>query len=199
MTVVKNGVTKRPYYRRRYSYYRNPRWYYRRDTLTGGTNDVNPQYFRGHIHLSAADTITEQSYQLPVTRIPTASRVTIIEVLRVFIEFPNFNPDAVNQQEQQFSLLTSPWGIDSNPTISSNFLVTKFERSQVNATVVNNTQCNDLTDGAGHGVLVASDKIIAHASSTNDTPNVDTFHFCIEYRFKNIGIREYAGIVQSQQ
>lgn len=55
----------------------------------------------------------------------------------------------------------------------------------------------DLTDEAGHGVLVATDKIYLTVSSesTGDTNDVACR---ILYRYKTVGITEYVGIVQSQ-
>jgi len=56
----------------------------------------------------------------------------------------------------------------------------------------------DLTDGAGHGVLVATDKMFLSVVSegTGDTNDVTCK---ILYRYKTVGITEYVGIVQSQQ
>lgn len=55
----------------------------------------------------------------------------------------------------------------------------------------------DLTDGAGHGILVASDKVFltVDSESTGDTNNVIAR---IAFRYKTVGITEYVGIVQSQ-
>jgi len=56
----------------------------------------------------------------------------------------------------------------------------------------------DLTDDAGHGVLVATDKMYLSVVSegTGDTNDVTCR---ILYRYKTVGITEYVGIVQSQQ
>lgn len=56
----------------------------------------------------------------------------------------------------------------------------------------------DLTDGAGHGYLVATDQIFAQVVSTT-TSNSNTVSYKILYRWKNVGLAEYVGIVQSQQ
>lgn len=209
MTVHRRG-TSTYYYRRPWrSYYRRP--YYRRyntfnDRLTGGSLDVNPQLFKGSAALTAADTQTEISFQLPVTRIPTANKVTIIEVLRFTVEFPPFNAANTGVQEQKVAFLTSAFGTAGDPTVSSSNIICKFERGSEKyagaggyAISSMQTQSQDLTDGAGHGLLVASDKLYVNCKSVNDTPTVDAFYFSMEYRFKTVGIREYAGIVQSQQ
>lgn len=58
----------------------------------------------------------------------------------------------------------------------------------------------DLTDGAGHGILVAVDKFYAQIHSTyvawGGTGGID---FKFLYRFKKVSLAEYVGIVQSQQ
>ena len=56
----------------------------------------------------------------------------------------------------------------------------------------------DMTDGMGHGVLVATDNLFLQASSANlDAAGVGRIR--ILYRWKNVSIIEYVGIVQSQQ
>lgn len=65
------------------------------------------------------------------------------------------------------------------------------------------SEYDDLTDQAGHGLLVATDNIYLNAwvdseGSTTSRSNpaaVATLH----YRLKEIGLQEYIGIVQSQQ
>jgi hypothetical protein len=56
----------------------------------------------------------------------------------------------------------------------------------------------DVTDGAGHGVLIATDSIYAQVNSAN-TATTNTVYFKLLYRFKEVNIIEYVGIVQSQQ
>jgi hypothetical protein len=65
---------------------------------------------------------------------------------------------------------------------------------------------HDLTDGAGHGILIATDNIYlgvnASLSSFNlgdADPIVGGVSANLIYRFKEIGLSEYIGIVQSQQ
>jgi hypothetical protein len=56
---------------------------------------------------------------------------------------------------------------------------------------------DDLTDGAGHGFLVATDQIYAQIASTN-TGAAQSCDVKIMYRWKNVGLQEYIGIVQGQ-
>jgi len=70
---------------------------------------------------------------------------------------------------------------------------------------------HDLTDGAGHGVLVATDNIYLNISAgltdldvagfTSNVPKSSAFSAQCDllYRFKEVTLQEYIGIVQSQQ
>ena len=55
----------------------------------------------------------------------------------------------------------------------------------------------DLTDGAGHGFLVASDNIYLQVSSIA-SGIVNSANVKILYRWKDVSVQEYVGIVQSQ-
>ena len=63
----------------------------------------------------------------------------------------------------------------------------------------------DLTDGDGHGVLIATDQVTVQAryNASEPTADIPNQQFNIEmkilYRFKQVGVLEYVGIVQSQQ
>lgn len=56
----------------------------------------------------------------------------------------------------------------------------------------------DLTDGAGHGLLLATNSIFMQGDTTLFTPAVAVFDCKMLYRFKTVDILEYVGIVQSQ-
>lgn len=65
---------------------------------------------------------------------------------------------------------------------------------------------HDLTDGAGHGILVATDNIFVSCSISVGSVFVTQADAAtgaascnILYRFKEIALAEYIGIVQSQQ
>lgn len=74
-------------------------------------------------------------------------------------------------------------------------------------TDVENPDFHDLTDGAGHGLLVATDNIWLTCYATaatadageNAVLNVATVNADLIYRFKEVSLQEYIGIVQSQQ
>jgi hypothetical protein len=57
---------------------------------------------------------------------------------------------------------------------------------------------HDLTDGAGHGLLLATDQLYLTISSFNFT-NPNYVSCKILFRYKTVSLTEYIGIVQSQQ
>lgn len=59
----------------------------------------------------------------------------------------------------------------------------------------------DLTDGVGHGVLVATDQLFIGAiqsAAASPITGSDTISVRILYRWKDVSVTEYIGIVQSQ-
>lgn len=179
--------------------------------LTGGTDDVNPQYLSGNILLSGANTTTVASLQTPIVRVGSdnSGQATIMEVLKVFVEMPNNNTEgaAATSRSADFSINTSDPGITSVVGLDSPRTIASFQAVVRNAFTAGGTgmlawQVDplvwDLTDGAGHGVLVATDNIFIQASTTGFTGAV-VFRYKILYRFKKVKLVEYIGIVQSQQ
>lgn len=66
----------------------------------------------------------------------------------------------------------------------------------------NLSEYDDLTDQAGHGLLVATDNIYLNVwmDSTGAQVITNPAVVCtLHYRLKEIGLQEYIGIVQSQQ
>lgn len=63
----------------------------------------------------------------------------------------------------------------------------------------------DFTDGAGHGILIATDNIFLTIVAQGASIDGVSYNFAgqgrvdLLYRFKEITLQEYIGIVQSQQ
>lgn len=51
----------------------------------------------------------------------------------------------------------------------------------------------DLTDGAGHGLIVATPNIFLAVDSNNTGAQNDA-NVRVAYRFKNVGLQEYVGL-----
>lgn len=178
--------------------------------LTGGTGDVNPQYMHGVVTLKATDTITERAFNTPVVRIPKTGRATIMEVLKIFW-LPEIWESSVatrHRLSQVISFSTIAQGETAlttfdQPNCFAAFAVEKecafTATGSMNGYSQRGPLVYDLTDGAGHGFLIAGDRIFVQCDTAECTPAVYIFPFKILYRFKNVSLTEYIGIVQSQQ
>ncbi len=178
--------------------------------MTGGTRDVNPQFLSDSAGQSAADTTTTTAVVLPVQRIASnaPNQAVIVEVLKVFIDFPRF-PDIATVTEAVDSMSIAFTTRNQGTTLtnlSEPTLFARFEKLRSGAFTAAGTysmmdpqiEAFDLTDGAGHGVLIATDQIFVQVQSIG-TGNANTLHFKILYRWKRVPLTEYIGIVQSQQ
>lgn len=183
-----------------------------RDRLTGGTNDVNPQWLViNSLATTAGDTYTSQSVNLPVSRIggTKSTRATVIEVLKVWFDMPSYpsNFTSIGQITQsQAQLSTAPLNTiqHTNPSVFA-FHSRKWKGyvqgagDQIgSASTWAEPEEQDLTDGDGHGIIIATDQIFFGVDTTGFAASV-TFNCRILYRYKEIGLTEYIGIVQSQQ
>lgn len=177
-------------------------------SLTGGTGDINPQWLSFSASQSGADTTTTTTQAIPVQRLPTSGRSQVMEVLKIHIEGPVLPASAsATETTDSWVLVIGTKNFaatavtSAEPTIFASF--SQVSRSAFTAAgtyfnVFSNTMDLDVTDGAGHGIIVATDNIFAQTQSTA-TGNTNTWRIKILYRWKNVSLQEYIGIVQSQQ
>lgn len=180
----------------------------RSDRLTGGTEDVNPQIWHLHFVASAPATYTETEFPTPISRMPKSdSVVTIMEFLK--IGYYGYSLGAIGQvAETAFTLsnevLTRAVGAaapPSNPAWLDGMYWGRcgaFTAGGTYSDTASRMEWHDLTDGAGHGILVATDSIYCACWGTQVSTS-NGGDIVIYYRFKNVGLAEYIGIVQSQQ
>lgn len=144
---------------------------------------------------------------LPVSRIGgNRDRATVIEVLGFYMDNDYNHATGVATNTHSFiSTAALPVG---SPTVS-------FEQLKATPTILSYLQRNVPTninapvieptffptnDGAGHGVLVATDNLYLSYVVQGAVPSTPVgFIARMVYRFKEVGIAEYVGIVQSQQ
>lgn len=168
-------------------------------SLTGGTRDVNPQWLTFSASQSAADTTTTTQQNIPIQRLPTAGRAQVLEVLKVWFE--NRNGVVESDNTLQVFLTTKNFGttavLPNEPTCLA-FWKRQFLITTSGSSIQNEPMMINLDDGAGHGLIVATDAIFlqVQSSSTAVTNIVDCK---IMYRWKNVSLAEYIGVVQSQQ
>lgn len=179
--------------------------------LTGGTRDVNPQFMLISTTQSAADVTTTSSIPVPINRLGGGStqNVVIIEILKLFWQFTDFavsGAAAEAAEELRGFLGTSDLGTVNvsfaNPAVIMGAQIRRQSAFTATGSYMayepNRPLKADLTDGAGHGVLVATDRLFLQAQSTN-TQGTNSVELRILYRFKKVSLAEYIGIVQSQQ
>ena len=181
-----------------------------RDTLTGGTRDVNPQFISGRVTLTAANTLSTFTLSTPIVRVgQSGGKATIMELLKVFLKYPAMDADAAAATGRRFdiSFATTEQGATTLAEINNPRVIIAATHEIRNAFTAAGTgvldiqedpRVIDLTDGAGHGVLIATDNIFIQANTSGQTA-ASSFDFKLLYRFKDVTLVEYIGIVQSQQ
>lgn len=181
----------------------------RGDRLTGGSGDVNPQTLVARVTESAADTTTSQEVNLPVPQIPVAGQATIFEILRIFVNWGTAlagTGAAETEYQRVLNISTKSFGTTVASASDPNVILRHEQERRGAFTAAQSYQVAlpiepfqfDYTDGAGHGVLVAVQKIYLQADSAN-TGVAQSAIVRIIYRLKTVTIEEYVGIVQSQQ
>lgn len=182
-----------------------------RDTLTGGTGDVNPQWLiLPNMPLPAANAYTQLTVPLPTNRLPLSKgKAMVMEVLKVFWDLPSYGSavtTGIKIIQAQAQLSTAPLSSIQHSSASVFAYASRKWRewgadtadSGALATVWYQPEIQDFTDGAGHGLLIATDNAYFAADTTNFTASV-SFGCRILYRWKEVGLTEYIGMVQSQQ
>lgn len=213
------------------------------DRLTGGTDDVNPQWFKINTDVNVAQAIAPggtlarsriQRFTLPVQRINQTDKntATIVEVLKVRWAFalatsstsanePPYSsvsagflstaPLADDTVQPQLRGTTVDWfSVDDfvqpfNVSGGADPVYTGYAESSNGPLPI----IHDLTDGDGHGILVATDAVnlLLRTTLTNESTagggsiTWDTSALSCEilYRYKKVALTEYIGIIQSQE
>lgn len=177
--------------------------------LTGGTGDVNPQWLQWTITQSGADTTTTTAQPIPIQRLPDRGRAQVMEVLKVAIThtaMPVSASAAENIDSISVYISTKSQGTTATswaePTVFAAVLDSQSSAFTAAGTYMSSRPTQpfimDLTDGAGHGYLIATDNVFGQVTSGN-TGATNSAIVRLYYRWKNVGLAEYIGIVQSQQ
>lgn len=166
--------------------------------LTGGTNDVNGQFLTLTLTQSAADTTTSGSFPIPIQRLPTNGRAQVLEILKLFFYYTV--PPEVDGNISM-TLSTTSFGITAASIVDPRVILQNQAAVRLTTSgmyLIKQPDVYDMTDNAGHGFLVATDNVFLQvASVTTGSSNNCTVK--ILYRWKNVSLAEYIGIVQSQQ
>lgn len=179
------------------------------DQLTGGTKDVNPQYIQGSITLTAANTFTQVQVPTPIVRVgpQTGNTAIIMELIKLYVDMPALDVDAAAATNRDFNFQLTTVTQASLTTLADPNCLARLEQNLRNAFTAAGTGMLqnridplvwDFTDGAGHGILVATDNIFV-AALTSGQAGASQFTWKLSYRFKKVSLVEYIGIVQQQQ
>lgn len=174
----------------------------RRDHLTGGTGDTNPQTFGISVTQGGIDNNQETEVPVPVLRMGMSmTRAQVIEVTRVEFELP---PPKVSEADLLLLYDVSLTSRSIGPnvaTLADPNLLAKYSRrinyqlvgtgANLTVPIHNQVVSLDLTDGAGHGLLVTSANLYFQVNSVG-TGIDGIFAFRVFYRFKQIGARAFA-------
>jgi len=179
----------------------------RKDQLTGGSHDVNPQTLVSPI-LAQTGVNTFDLFQLamPIPRIPSSDGTQlIIELLKVkyvWNALPALTTPGINQY--YMSVTTNPnkistiEGNTADPRQLSDFISVIFSNTADGQLEVPTDFEDNLTDDAGHGILIATDNLYFLIGSSGMAGGLRGVVRLL-YRFKRVTLIEYVGIVQSQQ
>jgi len=187
------------------------------DALTGGTGDVKPQYMTLSGNASAAgDDFTVTTFALPILRpgVRKEDLATVIEILRVdwYYGFPEegdfavflgcyLTTNPVRSTGDTASLAAFQDDMVDGSTLAAQaHSVSKDVTTAVGETVFwrDWPKTIDTTDGMGNGILVATNDISIVAMALGDG-NTNRCIAKVLYRFVNVTVMEYVGIVQAQQ
>lgn len=183
------------------------------DQLTGGTGDVNPQTMQlSPVAQSVgADSFVVQATPLPIPRYPQQNGKSIVmEILGVYFNLKNFAVPVSASIQYLVCLSTNAAvsftdglvGIQNqmeDPRTVAMMRLALRTGAAASDFVIPASQYIDLTDNAGHGFLVATDNVFLTLNTSNTAANTNSASCKIEYRFKEVTLAEYVGIVQSQQ
>ncbi len=179
----------------------------------GGTGDVNPQWFNLTGNATGlATAYNENGNVLPRERLPYGNKSQVMEILKVQFTRPGNQTIALTAatfSSLRMYLTTSSFGTTEPVITQLGGKVIAFNRWEVantaaapavNIAITSINDIIDITDDAGNGLLVATDSIFVGAIEVGLTVAANASYGCrVLYRWKNVGLSEYIGIVQSQQ
>lgn len=172
---------------------------------TGGTGDIKPQILTINSGLPTLNKYVVTQVALPVPRFGSqAGRTTVIELLS--LDWYIGVLDLADAAHTHWAYLTTGTDrvsgaasllVDMNVDIVDPLTFGLACTGQAN-TAAPMPQHIDFTDNNGNGMVIATDKIFIVNGSVGGT--IAAGSVCkFKYRLVNIGMREYIGIVQSQQ
>lgn len=171
--------------------------------------DVNPNLLKLRVTQAVIDTFFIQEFPLPTSRLRVSGkgRASVIEIFKFIFHFPGLTAlgNVAETNSNVFGTVSTSSHTAATAASTSGGVIYRAGRIEVGAFTAAGTyrmgredpDVYDVTDGAGHGLLVATDSIFLSVGSAN-TGFTNVLDLIMLYRFKDVGITEYVGIVQSQ-
>ena len=162
--------------------------------------DAFPNYMSGLLSLSAANTFTAQTNEFPVNRLRVSgAKATVIEILWIDIALATIDMAAAGDAAE-ISFKTGPLPTDlqnyDNPDVFA-FWGQEVHFVTSGMALESLVYRIDLQSNDGHGQLIAADRFHIGAQ-TAGMAGATNFRWRLYYRFVNVPITEFIGIVQSQ-
>lgn len=163
--------------------------------------DIKPQWLNVNITMTAANTYTQVTTPLPIN--PTLgggkNKARVIELLKAFVFAL---PDTLAEDAAIYiQVATKSQASLVAPNNCENFLIQfgrDFQLVTSGAISCDVPMVFDLTDGNGNGMLVATQNIYCAAVTAGQGSALGV-GIKFLYRFIDIDMAEYVGIIQSQQ
>jgi len=160
--------------------------------------DVNPQFLSLKVVESGAATFTEAKINTPVLPQFSSSKALVMEILKVWFtinKWDGADEDFVGIQLTKQSATAILLDDDPDRIVGVRDKV-QFVTSGVSQMILSpfGGVIYDLTDGDGNGFLVASKELFLSILGTSQASAI-TGTVKILYRLKQVGIKEYIGIV----
>lgn len=178
-------------------------------TRMGSMLDRYPQILTVTFAQATANAFTEEQVPLAINRLSVSrNKAWVVEILKVFpstviSQYLNPVPSADAVLEEFWQISTSRLGAlaFTDPTtfacMRRGNVVTVETLVGFQTTFIEEWTPYDLQSG-GHGFLVGTDSIFVSYDSVNFTGIVGPV-FKIHYRFTEVGLAEYVGMVEGQQ
>jgi hypothetical protein len=180
--------------------------------LSGGLGDVNPQVLKMTVTQGTNDQTVIASYQLGPSFIQGGGgKAIVIEVLKFQWDMDISVSITATDNYQVFACVYSG---NNSPAMTnladiqaskhSGQVITYYERNvndytTVGVDITEAPAMYDMTDGAGHGVLIPPGALNLKISTKalQATGGVNVAFVWMFYRFKQVSLEEYFGIVQT--
>ena len=165
------------------------------------STDRFPNYMTGALTLSAANTFTTESIATPIPRLPTGSGATSTIMELLYLELDVRSTDflvTADQVEFGISVGSSPSAVIGINNPSAVLQVSlDYALATSGSVLLHMPIRHSLQEENGFGFLLAADTINTTGNSVGMAA-ATIFRWRLYYRFVNVSLTEYIGIVQSQ-